>query len=210
MKSTGIVRKVDELGRVAIPIELRRTMQIAEKDPLEIYVDGEKIILKSPSLHVSSAGTLRMSVFTDKNIQSCLDEMKTCRRPRPPLAAQSSHDRRKSGPVPDVNNPMRQSGLFTAIRPTQHHSCSPLSVLAISLYSPPPTILVLRRSPLQRHVCLPLDTSTFAYFLTIACSEAESPATPAHHHHHFCLYNQHTLASNSIPAEPALRRSSRG
>ncbi|MGB4041206.1 MAG: AbrB/MazE/SpoVT family DNA-binding domain-containing protein, partial [Bacillota bacterium] len=46
MKSTGIVRKVDELGRVVIPIELRRTMQIAEKDPLEIYVDGEKIILK--------------------------------------------------------------------------------------------------------------------------------------------------------------------
>ncbi|MBC9786547.1 AbrB/MazE/SpoVT family DNA-binding domain-containing protein [Heliobacillus mobilis] len=46
MKSTGIVRKVDELGRVVIPIELRRTMGIDEKDPLEIYVDAEKIILK--------------------------------------------------------------------------------------------------------------------------------------------------------------------
>ncbi|WNF37094.1 AbrB/MazE/SpoVT family DNA-binding domain-containing protein [Bacillaceae bacterium IKA-2] len=46
MKSTGIVRKVDELGRVVIPIELRRTLDIAEKDALEIYVDGEKIILK--------------------------------------------------------------------------------------------------------------------------------------------------------------------
>jgi len=46
MKSTGIVRKVDELGRVVIPIELRRTLGIAEKDSLEIYVDSEKIILK--------------------------------------------------------------------------------------------------------------------------------------------------------------------
>ncbi|WP_173719873.1 AbrB/MazE/SpoVT family DNA-binding domain-containing protein [Bacillus massilinigeriensis] len=46
MKSTGIVRKVDELGRVVIPIELRRTLGIAEKDALEIYVDDDRIILK--------------------------------------------------------------------------------------------------------------------------------------------------------------------
>ncbi|MCW2278033.1 AbrB/MazE/SpoVT family DNA-binding domain-containing protein [Heliophilum fasciatum] len=46
MKSTGIVRKIDELGRVVIPMELRRVMGIAEKDGLEIYVDEEKIILK--------------------------------------------------------------------------------------------------------------------------------------------------------------------
>ncbi|NEU32527.1 AbrB/MazE/SpoVT family DNA-binding domain-containing protein [bacterium LRH843] len=46
MKSTGIVRKVDELGRVVIPIELRRTLDIAEKDALEIYVDHDQIILK--------------------------------------------------------------------------------------------------------------------------------------------------------------------
>jgi transcriptional pleiotropic regulator of transition state genes len=46
LKSTGVVRKVDELGRIVIPIELRRTMGIAEKDALEIYVDEEKIILK--------------------------------------------------------------------------------------------------------------------------------------------------------------------
>lgn len=45
-KSTGIVRKVDELGRVVVPIELRRTLGIEEKDPLEIYVDGDSIILK--------------------------------------------------------------------------------------------------------------------------------------------------------------------
>ncbi|MCK8816072.1 AbrB/MazE/SpoVT family DNA-binding domain-containing protein [Natroniella sulfidigena] len=46
MKSTGIVRKVDNLGRMVIPIELRRTLGIETKDPLEIYVDSEKIILK--------------------------------------------------------------------------------------------------------------------------------------------------------------------
>ena len=46
MKSTGIVRKVDELGRIVLPIELRRTLDIAEKDSLEIYVDNSTIVLK--------------------------------------------------------------------------------------------------------------------------------------------------------------------
>ena len=46
MKSTGIVRKVDELGRIVLPIELRRTMNIEVKDALEIYVDGDQIVLK--------------------------------------------------------------------------------------------------------------------------------------------------------------------
>lgn len=46
MKSTGIVRKVDELGRVVLPIELRRTLDIAEKDALEIYVDSDRIVLR--------------------------------------------------------------------------------------------------------------------------------------------------------------------
>ena len=46
MKSTGIVRKVDELGRVVLPIELRRTLGIEEKDPLEIYMDGPSIVLR--------------------------------------------------------------------------------------------------------------------------------------------------------------------
>ena len=46
MKATGIVRKVDELGRIVLPIELRRTLGIAERDPLEIYVDGDTIIIK--------------------------------------------------------------------------------------------------------------------------------------------------------------------
>lgn len=46
MKSTGIVRKVDDLGRIVIPMELRRTLGIEERDPLEIFVDGSQIILK--------------------------------------------------------------------------------------------------------------------------------------------------------------------
>ena len=46
MKTTGIVRKVDELGRIVLPIELRRTLNINIKDPLEIYVDGEFIMLR--------------------------------------------------------------------------------------------------------------------------------------------------------------------
>lgn len=46
MKSTGIVRKVDELGRIVLPIELRRTLGIEEKDRIEIFVDGESIIMR--------------------------------------------------------------------------------------------------------------------------------------------------------------------
>lgn len=46
MKSTGIVRKVDELGRVVIPIELRRTLDIEQKDGLEIFVENDRIILR--------------------------------------------------------------------------------------------------------------------------------------------------------------------
>ena len=46
MKSTGIIRRMDELGRVVIPIEIRNQFDIAEKDPIEIYVDGSTIVLK--------------------------------------------------------------------------------------------------------------------------------------------------------------------
>ncbi len=46
MKSTGIVRKVDELGRIVIPKELRKKFNIEEKDGLEIYVEDDRIILK--------------------------------------------------------------------------------------------------------------------------------------------------------------------
>lgn len=46
MKSTGIIRKVDELGRIVLPIELRRTLDIAEHDEMEIYIENNQIILQ--------------------------------------------------------------------------------------------------------------------------------------------------------------------
>ena len=46
MKATGIVRRVDDLGRVVLPIELRNKLGITEKDPMEIFVEGSSIILK--------------------------------------------------------------------------------------------------------------------------------------------------------------------
>jgi transcriptional pleiotropic regulator of transition state genes len=46
MKSTGIVRRLDELGRITLPIELRRTLDVSERDPLEIFVDEGRIILQ--------------------------------------------------------------------------------------------------------------------------------------------------------------------
>ena len=49
MKSTGIIRKVDELGRIVIPMELRKSMDIKEKDPLEIFTDQGSIVLKKYS-----------------------------------------------------------------------------------------------------------------------------------------------------------------
>lgn len=78
MKSTGIVRKMDDLGRVVIPIELRRTLEIAEKDPLEIYVDGNMIILKKYEPACIFCGDAKDVVnYKGRNIcRSCLDEMK--------------------------------------------------------------------------------------------------------------------------------------
>lgn len=78
MKSTGIVRRVDELGRVVIPIELRRTLDIAEKDALEIYVDGEHIILKKYEPACIFCGQAKdVSQYKGKNICSgCMDELK--------------------------------------------------------------------------------------------------------------------------------------
>ncbi|CAJ1004622.1 MULTISPECIES: AbrB/MazE/SpoVT family DNA-binding domain-containing protein [Bacillales] len=82
MKSTGIVRKVDELGRVVIPIELRRTLGIAEKDALEIYVDGERIILKKYEPACIFCGNAdRVSYFKGKIIcQDCLNELPAVKR----------------------------------------------------------------------------------------------------------------------------------
>lgn len=78
MKSTGIVRKVDELGRVVLPIELRRTLNIDQKDSLEIYVDGERIILKKYHPACVFCGEANdISFFKGKNIcKSCVTELK--------------------------------------------------------------------------------------------------------------------------------------
>ena len=77
MKSTGIVRKVDELGRIVIPIELRRTLDIAEKDALEIYVDADKIILKKYEPACVFCGSADNVInYKNKNVcQACLTEM---------------------------------------------------------------------------------------------------------------------------------------
>lgn len=81
LKSTGIVRKVDELGRVVIPIELRRTLNIAEKDALEIYVDGEHIILKKYEPACIFCGNARDVInYKGKNIcPDCAKELKNSR-----------------------------------------------------------------------------------------------------------------------------------
>ena len=78
MNSTGIVRKVDELGRIVLPIEMRRTLDIGEKDALEIYVEGSSVILKKykPSCVFCDA-TKDITVFKGKNIcPKCLKELK--------------------------------------------------------------------------------------------------------------------------------------
>ena len=78
MKSTGVVRRVDELGRIVIPIELRRTLDIAEKDALEIYVDGEQIILKKYEPACIFCGDARDVInYKGKNIcQNCLQQIR--------------------------------------------------------------------------------------------------------------------------------------
>ena len=77
IKSTGIVRKVYELGRIVLPIELRRTLDIEVKDALEIYVDGAQIILKKYEPACIFCGNAKDIVnYKGKNIcRECLAEM---------------------------------------------------------------------------------------------------------------------------------------
>ena len=79
MKSTGIVRKVDELGRIVLPIEMRRTLDIAEKDALEIYVEGSSVILKKYKPSCIFCDTAKdVSEFKGKNIcPKCLKELRS-------------------------------------------------------------------------------------------------------------------------------------
>lgn len=78
MKATGIARKVDELGRIVIPKELRRTLNIEEKDALGIYVDGEQIILKKYEPACIFCGDASDVInYKGKNIcKKCLRELK--------------------------------------------------------------------------------------------------------------------------------------
>ena len=77
MKSTGIIRKVDELGRIVLPIELRRTLDISERDELEIYMENDRIILQKFEPACVFCGSFRnLSSFRRKNVCSeCVRKM---------------------------------------------------------------------------------------------------------------------------------------
>ena len=77
MKATGIVRRVDELGRVVIPIELRNKFDIKEKDPIEIYVDGSSIVLKKYEPNCVFCGsTKKLTDYTGKLVCSkCIENL---------------------------------------------------------------------------------------------------------------------------------------
>ena len=77
MKSTGIVRKVDELGRVVIPIELRNNLGIKEKDPIEIFVDGSSIVLKKYEPNCIFCGNSKnLMTYNDKLIcEKCAEKI---------------------------------------------------------------------------------------------------------------------------------------
>ena len=77
MKATGIVRKVDELGRIVIPIELRNKLDIAIKDPIEIFVEGSSIILKKYEPNcIFCSGSKELSTYKDKlDCTKCLSKL---------------------------------------------------------------------------------------------------------------------------------------
>lgn len=78
MKSTGIVRKVDELGRIVLPIEMRRTLNIEERDALEIYVEGENVILrKHQATCIFCESTSNLVSLRGKNVcHECIKKLK--------------------------------------------------------------------------------------------------------------------------------------
>lgn len=78
MKNTGILRRIDELGRVVIPIEIREKFNIKEKDPLEIYVDNQFIMLKKHEDTCVFCGKVEnLQSFKNKMIcNKCLNDIK--------------------------------------------------------------------------------------------------------------------------------------
>lgn len=79
MKSTGIVRRVDELGRLVIPKEMRKKMNIDDNDPVEIFVDGEKIIItKYTPFCTFCQSDENVTEFKGRNVcRTCLEEMRS-------------------------------------------------------------------------------------------------------------------------------------
>ena len=77
MKSTGMVSRIDELGRIVIPKEIRKKLEINIKDPMEIYVDGHAITLKKVENNCVFCGNNKNLInFKDKLIcQKCLDSL---------------------------------------------------------------------------------------------------------------------------------------
>ena len=77
MKATGIIRKIDELGRVVLPIELRRTLGISEKDYLEIFTEHDQIVLKKYEPTCVFCGSAEdVILFKEKNIcRKCKAEL---------------------------------------------------------------------------------------------------------------------------------------
>ena len=77
MKATGIVRKIDELGRVVLPIELRRTMNLEVRDPVEIFLDGDSIVLrKYEAACLFCGGIHNLTTFRGKQIcGACLRQL---------------------------------------------------------------------------------------------------------------------------------------
>lgn len=78
MKATGIVRRVDQLGRLVMPIELRRTLGIGIADPIEMFVDGENIILKKYQASCTFCdSTADIGEYKGKNIcKNCMQEIR--------------------------------------------------------------------------------------------------------------------------------------
>lgn len=77
MKSTGIVRQIDSLGRIVLPIELRRTLEIGEKDSLEIFIEDNTIILKKYQPSCIFCGNAKdVILFKGRNIcPACRQEL---------------------------------------------------------------------------------------------------------------------------------------
>lgn len=80
MKATGIIRKVDELGRIVLPIELRRTMDIAVRDELEIFIDNDRVVLQKCEQRsgcVFCGAEQELQSYRGKNIcRDCLGKMR--------------------------------------------------------------------------------------------------------------------------------------